>query len=153
MARISWRKLGIDRIISQNIEKNPLVAANAAKIWENAYRQALRRVRKAGVQDINISRELFVSSFYKTESGLFRFSEGTTFAEVNRIQIQDKYAEDAQKELIKARFAGMADAYPKVNEILDDYISGDISYEEFRDKIKEFRETDAEYLIRAGSPS
>lgn len=153
MARISWRKLGIDRIISQNIEKNPLVAANAAKIWENAYRQALRRARKAGVQDINISRELFVSSFYKTESGLFRFSEGTTFAEVNRIQIQDKYAEDAQKELIKARFAGMADAYPKVNEILDDYISGDISYEEFRDKIKEFRETDAEYLIRAGSPS
>lgn len=153
MARISWRKLGIDRIISQNIEKNPLVAANAAKIWENAYRQALRRARKAGVQDINISRELFVSSFYKTESGLFRFSEGTTFAEVNRIQIQDKYAEDAQKELIKARFAGMADAFPKVNEILDDYLSGNISYEDFRDKIKEFRETDAEYLIRAGSPS
>lgn len=153
MARISWRKLGIDRIISQNIEQNPLVAANAAKIWENAYRQALRRARKVGVQDINISRELFVSSFYKTESGLFRFSEGTTFAEVNRIQIQDKYAEDAQKELIKARFAGMADAYPKVNEILDDYLSGNISYEEFRDKIKEFRETDAEYLIRAGSPS
>lgn len=153
MARISWRKLGIDRIISQNIEQNPLVAANAAKIWENAYRQALRRARKAGVQDINISRELFVSSFYKTESGLFRFSEGTTFAEVNRIQIQDKYAEDAQKELIKARFAGMAEAYSKVNEILDDYVSGNISYEEFRDKIKVFRETDAEYLIRAGSPS
>lgn len=153
MARISWRKLGIDRIISQNIEQNPLVAANAAKIWENAYRQALRRARKAGVQDINISRELFVSSFYKTESGLFRFSEGTTFAEVNRIQIQDKYAEDAQKELIKARFAGMAAAYDKVNDILDDYVSGNISYEEFRDKIKEFRETDAEYLIRAGSPS
>lgn len=153
MARISWRKLGIDRIISQNIEKNPLVAANAAKIWENAYRQALRRARKAGVQDINISRELFVSSFYKTESGLFRFSEGTTFAEVNRIQIQDKYAEDAQKELIKARFAGMVDAYPKVNDILDDYLSDNISYDEFRDKIKEFHETDAEYLIRAGSSS
>lgn len=153
MARISWRKLGIDRIISQNIEQNPLVAANAAKIWENAYRQALRRARKAGVQNINISRELFVSSFYKTESGLFRFSEGTTFAEVNRIQIADKYAKDAQKELIKARFDGMAAAYDKVNDILDDYVSGNISYEEFRDKIKEFRETDAEYLIRAGSPS
>ena len=153
MARISWRKLGIDRIISQNIEQNPLIAANAGKIWENAYRQALRRARKAGIKDINISRELFVSSFYKTESGLFRFSEGTTFAEVNRIQIADKYAEDAQKELIKARFAGMAAAYPKVNDILDDYLSGNISYEEFRDKIKEFRETDAEYLIRAGSPS
>ena len=68
MARISWRKLGIDRIISQNIEQNPLIAANAAKIWENAYRQALRRARKAGVQNINISRELFVSSFYKTEN-------------------------------------------------------------------------------------
>lgn len=153
MARISWRKLGIDRIISQNIEQNPLVAANAAKIWENAYRQALRRARQAGVQDINISRELFVSSFYKTESGLFRFSEGTTFAEVNRIQIQDKYAEDAQIELIKARFAGMAEAYSQVKEILDDYVSGNISYEEFRDKIKVFRDTDAEYLIRAGSPS
>ena len=47
----------------------------------------------------------------------------------------------------------MAETYPKVNEILDGYLEGDISYEEFRDKIKEFRETDAEYLIRAGSPS
>ena len=149
--RVSWRKLGIDRIISQNIEQNPLIAENAGNIWEIAYRQELRRARKAGIKDINISRELFVSSFYKTESGLFRFSEGTTFAEVNRIQIADKYAEDAQKELIKARFAGMADAYPKVNDILDDYITGDISYEEFRDKIKEFRETDAEYLTRSGS--
>lgn len=151
MARISWRKLGIDRIISQNIEQNPLIAANASKIWENAYRQALRRARKAGIKDINISRELFVSSFYKTESALFEFSEGTSFAEVNRIQIADKFKDDAQKEFIKARFAGMAEAYDKVNDILDDYVEGDISYDEFRDKIKKFRETDAEYLTRAGS--
>lgn len=149
--RVSWRKLGIDRIISQNIEQNPLVAANAGKIWENAYRQALRRARKAGIKDINISRELFVSSFYKTESALFEFSEGTSFAEVNRIQIADKFKEDAQREFIKARFAGMAQTYDKVNDILDGYLEGDISYEEFRDKIDEFRETDAEYLIRSGS--
>ena len=149
--RVSWRKLGIDRIISQNIGQNPLIATNASKIWENAYRQALRRARKAGIKDINISRELFVSSFYKTESALFEFSEGTSFAEVNRIQIADKFKEDTQKEFIKARFAGMAETYPKVNEILDGYLEGDISYEEFRDKIKEFRETDAEYLIRSGS--
>ena len=151
MARISWRKLGIDRIISQNIEQNPLIAANAGKIWENAYRQALRRARKAGIKDINISRELFVSSFYNTESALFEFSEGTSFAEVNRIQIADKFKEDTQKEFIKARFAGMAESYAKVNELLDGYLDGDISYEEFRDKIDEFRETDAEYLIRSGS--
>ena len=149
--RVSWRKLGIDRIISQNIEQNPLIAANAGKIWENAYRQALRRARKAGIKDINISRELFVSSFYNTESALFEFSEGTSFAEVNRIQIADKFKEDTQKEFIKARFAGMAESYPKVNEILDGYLEGDISYDEFRDKIDEFRETDAEYLIRSGS--
>ena len=149
--RVSWRKLGIDRIISQNIEQNPLIAANAGKIWENAYRQALRRARKAGIKDINISRELFVSSFYKTESALFEFSEGTSFAEVNRIQIADKFKEDTQREFIKARFAGMAESYPKVNEILDGYLEGDISYDEFRDKIDEFRETDAEYLIRSGS--
>ena len=149
--RVSWRKLGIDRIISQNIEQNPLIAANAGKIWENAYRQALRRARKAGIKDINISRELFVSSFYNTESALFEFSEGTSFAEVNRIQIADKFKEDTQKELIKARIAGMAESYLKVSEILDGYIGGDISYEEFRDKIDEFRETDAEYLIRSGS--
>ena len=149
--RVSWRKLGIDRIISQNIEQNPLIAANAGKIWENAYRQALRRARKAGINDINISRELFVSSFYKTESALFEFSEGTSFAEVNRIQIADKFKEDTQKEFIKARFAGMAESYAKVNELLDGYLEGDISYEEFRDKIDEFRETDAEYLIRSGS--
>ena len=149
--RVSWRKLGIDRIISQNIEQNPLIAENAGKIWENAYRQALRRARKAGIKDINISRELFVSSFYNTESALFEFSEGTSFAEVNRIQIADKFKEDTQKEFIKARFAGMAESYAKVNELLDGYLDGDISYEEFRDKIDEFRETDAEYLIRSGS--
>lgn len=149
--RVSWRKLGIDRIISQNIEQNPLIAANAGKIWENAYRQALRRARKAGIKDINISRELFVSSFYKTESALFEFSEGTYFAEVNRIQIVDKFKEDAQKKFIKARFAGMAEWYDKVNDILNDYVEDNISYEEFRDKIDEFRETDAEYLIRSGS--
>lgn len=149
--RVSWRKLGIDRIISQNIEQNPMIAANAGKIWENAYRQALRRARKAGIKDINISRELFVSSFYKTESALFEFSEGTSFAEVNRIQIADKFKEDTQKEFIKARFAGMAESYDKVNDILDGYLEGNISYEEFRDKIDEFRETDAEYLIRSGS--
>ena len=149
--RVSWRKLGIDSIISLNIEQNPLIAANAGKIWENAYRQALRRARKAGIKDINISRELFVSSFYKTESALFEFSEGTSFAEVNRIQIADKFKDDTQKEFIKARFSGMAETYPKVNEILDGYLEGDISYEEFRDKIDEFRETDAEYLIRSGS--
>lgn len=149
--RVSWRKLGIDRIISQNIEQNPLIAANAGKIWENAYRQALRRARKAGIKDINISRELFVSSFYNTESALFEFSEGTSFAEVNRIQIADKFKEDTQKEFIKARFAGMAESYAKVNELLDGYLDGDISYEEFRDKIDEFRETDAQYLIRSGS--
>ena len=149
--RVSWRKLGIERIISQNIEQNPLIATNASKIWENAYRQALRRARKAGIKDINISRELFVSSFYKTESALFEFSEGTSFAEVNRIQIADKFKEDTQKEFIKARFAGMAESYSKVSELLDGYLDGDISYEEFRDKIDEFRETDAEYLIRSGS--
>lgn len=149
--RVSWRKLGIDRIISQNNDKHPLIAANAEKIWENAYRQALRRARKAGIKNINISRELFVSSFYDTESALFEFSEGTSFAEVNRIRIADKFKDDTQKEFIKARFAGMADAYDKVNDILDDYVDGNISYEEFRDKIKEFRETDAEYLIRSGS--
>lgn len=149
--RVSWRKLGIDRIISQNIEQNPLIAANAGKIWENAYRQALRRARKAGIKDINISRELFVSSFYKTESALFEFSEGTSFTEVNRIQITDKFKEDTQKEFIKARFTGMAESYDKVNDILYDYVEGNISYEEFRDKIDEFRETDAEYLIRSGS--
>lgn len=149
--RVSWRKLGIERIISQNIEQNTLIATNASKIWENAYRQALRRARKAGIKDINISRELFVSSFYNTESALFEFSEGTSFAEVNRIQIADKFKEDTQKEFIKARFAGMAESYAKVNELLDGYLDGDISYEEFRDKIDEFRETDAEYLIRSGS--
>lgn len=149
--RVSWRKLGVDRIISQNIEQNPLIAANAGKIWENAYRQALRRARKAGIKDINISRELFVSSFYKTESALFEFSEGTSFAEVNHIQIADKFKDDVQREFIKARFTGMAETYPKVNEILDGYLEGNISYNEFRDKINEFRETDAEYLIRSGS--
>lgn len=149
MKRISWRKLGIERIISQNTN-NPLIVANASKIWENAYRQALRRVRKAGVQDINISRELFISSFYRTENPLFKFEDGTEFNVTNRIQINDKFREDTQKEFIRSRFKGMAETYQEVDELVNSYADGDISYEEFRDKIEEFRETDEDYL-KSGS--
>lgn len=149
MKRISWRKLGIERIISQNTN-NPLIVANAPKIWENAYRQALRRVRKAGVQDINISRELFISSFYRTENALFKFEDGTEFGVTNRIQINDKFREDTQREFIRSRFKGMAETYQKVDELVNSYADGDISYEEFRDKIEEFRETDEDYL-KSGS--
>lgn len=149
MKRISWRKLGIERIISQNTN-NPLIVANASKIWENAYRQALRRVRKAGVQDINISRELFISSFYRTENALFKFEDGTEFGVTNRIQINDKFREDTQREFIRSRFKGMAETYQEVDELVNSYADGDISYEEFRDKIEEFRETDEDYL-KSGS--
>lgn len=149
MKRISWRKLGIERIISQNTN-NPLIVANAPKIWENAYRQALRRVRKAGVQDINISRELFISSFYRTENALFKFEDGTEFGVTNRIQINDKFREDTQREFIRSRFKGMAETYQEVDELVNSYADGDISYEEFRDKIEEFRETDEDYL-KSGS--
>lgn len=149
MKRISWRKLGIDRIISQNTN-NPLIVANASKIWENAYRQALRRVRKAGVQNINISRELFISSFYRTENALFKFEDGTEFGVTNRIQINDKFREDTQREFIRSRFKGMAETYQEVDELVNSYANGDISYEEFRDKIEEFRETDEDYL-KSGS--
>lgn len=149
MARISWRKLGIERIISQNTD-NPLITANASKIWENAYRQALRRVRKAGVQDINISRELFISSFYRTENALFQFENGSTFDVSNKIQINDKFREDTQKEFIRARFKGMAETYQEVNELVNFYADGDISYEEFREGIEQFRETDEDYL-KSGS--
>ena len=149
MKRISWRKLGIERIISQNTN-NPLIVANASKIWENAYRQALRRVRKAGVQDINISRELFISSFYRTENALFKFEDGTEFGVTNRIQINDKFREDTQREFIRSRFKGMAETYQEVDELVNSYADGDITYEEFRDKIEEFRETDEDYL-KSGS--
>lgn len=149
MKRISWRKHGIERIISQNTN-NPLIVANAPKIWENAYRQALRRVRKAGVQDINISRELFISSFYRTENALFKFEDGTEFGVTNRIQINDKFREDTQREFIRSRFKGMAETYQQVDELVNSYANGDISYEEFRDKIEEFRETDEDYL-KSGS--
>lgn len=149
MKRISWRKLGVERLISQNTD-NPVIVANAEKIWENAYRQALRRVRKAGVKDINISRELFISSFYRTDTALFKFDKGTSFDVTNRIQINDKFREDTQKEFIKARFKGMSESYEEVNEIVNAYIDDTISYEEFREKIDEFRETDEDYL-KSGS--
>lgn len=149
MKRISWRKLGTERIISQNTN-NPLIVANASKIWENAYRQALRRARKAGVQDINITRELFISSFYRTENALFKFEDGTEFGVTNRIQINDKFREDTQREFIRSRFKGMAETYQEVNELVNSYADGDISYEEFRDKIEEFRETAEDYL-KSGS--
>ena len=75
MARTNWKKLGIEELqYRYGFERNI-----AEHYWENAYRQALRRARKAGVtKNFNVSREVYASAFYQG-SQLFNISFANIF--------------------------------------------------------------------------
>ena len=140
MARTNWKQLGIEELqYRYGFDRNV-----AEHYWENAYRQALRRARKAGVtKNFNVSREVYASSFYQG-SQLFNIS----FADISpSVNIADEFSQatDLEKAFIEKRFENMAIKYKDVRKILNSYKRGKISYQSFREQIKKFRDTNAEY--------
>lgn len=145
MAKQNWRKLGIEELQARyGYDRNM-----AEKQWENAYRKALRRARKAGVgTDFNVAREVYSSTFYRG-SQLFEIKFNDFSSNVN---IAEEYAnvDDLEKAFTERRFKNMATKYKDVNKWLNQYKRGRISYQTFRERVKNFRDTNLEYQ-RAGS--
>lgn len=145
MARTNWKKLGIEELqYRYGFERNI-----AEHYWENAYRQALRRARKAGVtKNFNVSREVYASSFYQG-SQLFSINFTSLSPSVN-IASEFSSVVNLEKAFTEKRFENMAKKYKEVDKLLQRYKKGKISYATFRDKIKQFRDTNREYQ-KAGS--
>ena len=145
MARANWKKLGIEELqyrygFARNI---------AEHYWENAYRQALRRARKSGVtKNFNVSREVYASAFYQG-SQLFNISFANVSPSVN-IASEFNGVDNLERAFTEKRFENMAKKYKEVDKLLQRYKKGKISYATFRDKIKQFRDTNREYQ-KAGS--
>lgn len=145
MAKQNWRKLGIEELQARyGYDRNM-----AEKQWENAYRKALRRARKAGVgTDFNVAREVYSSTFYRG-SQLFeiKFNDFSP-----NVSIAEEYAnvDDLEKAFTERRFKNMATKYKDVNKWLNQYKRGRISYQTFRERVKKFRDSNLEYQ-RAGS--
>ena len=145
MASTNWKKLGIEELqYRYGFERNI-----AEHYWENAYRQALRRARKAGVtKNFNVSREVYASAFYQG-SQLFNISFANVSPSVN-IASEFSNVENLERAFTEKRFENMAKKYKEVDKLLQRYKKGKISYATFRDKIKQFRDTNREYQ-KAGS--
>lgn len=145
MARTNWKKLGIEELqYRYGFERNI-----AEHYWENAYRQALRRARKAGVTtNFNVSREVYASAFYQG-SQLFNISFANLSPTVN-IASEFSSVDNLEKAFMEKRFENMAKKYKEVDRLLQRYKKGKISYATFHDKIKQFRDTNREYQ-KAGS--
>ena len=145
MARTNWKKLGIEELqYRYGYERNI-----AEHYWENAYRQALRRARKAGVTtNFNVSREVYASAFYQG-SQLFNISFANISPSVN-IASEFSGVDNLERAFTEKRFENMAKKYKEVDKLLQRYKKGKISYATFRDKIKQFRDTNREYQ-KAGS--
>lgn len=145
MARTNWKKLGIEELqYRYGFERNI-----AEHYWENAYRKALRCARKAGVtKNFNVSREVYASSFYQG-SQLFNINFTSLSPSVN-IASEFSSVDNLEKAFTEKRFENMAKKYKEVDKLLQRYKKGKISYATFRDKIKQFRDTNREYQ-KAGS--
>ena len=138
--RKNWKQLGIEELkYRYGMEQNV-----AEHFWENEYRKALRRARKEGVStDVNIAREVYSSTFYRGTQ-LFDIKFDDISPSVN---IADEFSQatDLEKAFIEKRFENMAIKYKDVRKILNSYKRGKISYQSFREQIKKFRDTNAEY--------
>ena len=64
--------------------------------------------------------------------------------------IEFSSVDNLEKAFTEKRFENMAKKYKEVDKLLQRYKKGKISYATFRDKIKQFRDTNREYQ-KAGS--
>ena len=137
--RKNWRKIAIERLEQEGY-------LNASKIFENTYRKVLHRLRKAGSKDLNVQRETYYSMFARG-SQIANIEIG---AKTSSVELSDiiKKAEDVDKAFISNRISKLAETYSEVNDILEQYKSGSMTYEQMKSAIKVFKETNEAYLKR-----
>lgn len=140
MKKVSWKKLGIEELqYRYGFDKNM-----AELQWNRAYRKALRQVRKgADTKELNVARELYSSSFYRgTQLFDVKFNDFTP-----NVSVAEEFTrtDNLEKAFIEERFKNMATKYSDVAKLLDRYKKGKISYNTFKERIREFKDTNREY--------
>lgn len=126
------------------------MSENIAEImWRRAYRKALRLMRKyASTKDLNVTFELYASIFNRgTQLFNINFEDITP-----KVDIAPEFqnVENLEKAFVLKRFEHMGQKYSQVAKWLDMYRRGKMSYEQLKDKIKKFKDTNREYL-KSGS--
>lgn len=140
MKRVNWKKEGITELqYRYGFDRNM-----AELQWERAYHKALRQVRKgADTKELNVAREVYSSAFYR----------GTQLFDINfddltpSVKVADAFAQtdNIEKAFIEQRFGNMAKKYSEVDKLVKRYKSGKMSYDTFKEKIKQFKDTNREY--------
>lgn len=121
-----------------NLMRRGYDSYTASKIYERAY----KRVGSLVSKDYNREFETFMS--ISSDKNFIQFD-----IKGNKLFIKDT-GEDAKPETFaKAmtlnRVSNLAAKYLEVNDIVEDYIRGNISLNELNQKIKEFKKSNAEY--------
>jgi hypothetical protein len=143
--RQNWKRMAIEEL-----QARYGMSENMAEImWRRAYKKALRLMRKnATTKDLNVTFELYASIFNRGVQ-LFKinFDDLTPKVEIAK---EFQNVENLEKAFILKRFEHMAQKYSQVAKWLDMYRRGKMSYEQLKDKIKKFKDTNREYL-KSGS--
>lgn len=136
--KISWRKRAIESIVEQGIDR-----ANAERIFSSVYQQARRKVRKeTSDKNINLTFETYNALIGRADSLI----DVTLSDDKIKVTTQLRYrGEDLEQAYINARFDAMASSYEEVEELLDAYNAGELSYRDFIEEIQEFKKTNPKY--------
>lgn len=132
--RANWRELAIKSLMN-NYGYDVLTASKI-------YNRAVKRITTM-TDEWNAEFQAYASLVY--DNNFIKFdikSNRLYFRKTN----EDVTTERFQKAETLNRLSNMASKYLEVNNILQDYLNGDISLQELNNKIEFFRRTNAEYL-------
>lgn len=143
--------LTVDTILNRGFQNKPY--SNEAEIrreFNRIYRKIQQQTksigiktsstkaeRKQGIQrDINISAETY----------RYMTNQTSAFSDVALDDEGKANIDLTLQEYVKSRFANMASKYSQINEYLDWYLDGEITYQEFMELVKDFRQENKDYL-------
>lgn len=151
---INWA----NKIIEKIMRELGVSIAEAERIAENTYRKVLHKLRKEGFTDINITRETYFSMM---EGGVkvvnVHVQKGKKSGTVDLTDVGK--SADPEKAINLKRLENFIEKYGKhnfihngdimtLNDLIDLYKSGAITYDELKKAIGEFKATNPTYLSR-----
>lgn len=143
--RHNWKRMAIEEL-----QARYGMSENMAEItWRRAYNKSLRLMRKnASSKDLNVTFELYASIFNRgVQIFNINFDEITPKVEIAK---DFQNTDNLEKAFILKRFGHMSQKYSQVAKWLETYRRGKMSYDQLKEKIKKFKDTNREYL-KSGS--
>lgn len=141
---MNWENEGIKLLYN----RYGLDLPNAKRVYRVVYQQLYRQLRK----------ETGRKSSFNVRHAAYQAINTGNIADVklsnDAINVKTKLnytGQDIEKNLIADRFRGFANSYEEVNVLLQQYLSGKISFKEFNKKISHFKKTNIHYIRHDGS--